>query len=86
VAVTSVQPISEKRTTRQLSCSRVGAVLGVEYAVGAAAITEDNAQVAAKILDLDRVSEAPSDVDRSWLNDRSITSKKYLIKFITYCF
>jgi hypothetical protein len=41
----------------------VGAVLGVEYAVGAAAIAEDNAQVAAKILDLDRVSEAPSDVD-----------------------
>jgi len=64
----------------------VGAVLGVEYAVGAAAIAEDNAQVAAKILDLDRVSEAPSGVDRSWLNDRSITSKIYLIKFIKYCF
>ena len=61
-------------------------MLGVEHAVGAAAIAEDNAQVAAKILDLDRVSEAPSDVDRSWLNDRSITSKRYLIKFITYCF
>jgi len=64
----------------------VGAVLGVEYAVGAAEIAEDNAQVAAKILDLDRVSEAPSDVDRSWLNDRSITLKRYLIEFINYCF
>jgi hypothetical protein len=39
-------------------------VLGVEYAVGAAAMAEDSAQAAAKSLDLDRVSEAPSEADR----------------------
>jgi hypothetical protein len=61
-------------------------VLGVEYAVGAAAMAEDSAQAAAKSLDLDRVSEAPSEADRSLLNDRSMTSKRHLIEFINYCF